>query len=64
MLIEPGFRNLLHRRRIDEMEFGAPSPERDDQIGLDQDVQVFAAALTAHAKVATKLTQGLTIVGV
>jgi len=46
------------------MEFFAAVPERNNQVGSDQEIEVFADALAGHVEMATKFVQRLAVVTV
>lgn len=64
VLVNPALRNLLKRSRIQIMELLPSAPERNNQVGSDQEIKVFADALAGHVEMATKFVQGLAVVTV
>jgi len=62
VLVDPALRNLLKRSRIQIVELLPATPERNNQVGFDQEIKVFADALAGHVEMATKFVQGLAVV--
>ena len=61
VFVDPTLGNLFQRRRVEIMQFFPPPPKRNNQVGFDQQTEMFGNALTGHAEVLAKLVQGLAV---
>ncbi len=64
MFIDPTFGDLLYWRRIKIMQLLAAAPKRDDELGLNQQIKMFADALPGHIEMAAKLVESLAVIAV
>jgi len=54
VFVDPTLGDLFEGRRIQIMKLLAATPERDNQIGPDQQIEMFTDSLAGHIQMATK----------
>ena len=62
MFVDPTLGNLLQRRGVEIVQLFAAPPKRNDQVGFDQQTEVFGNALTRHAKMPAELAKSLSVI--
>ena len=62
MFIDPALRDLFQRCGVQVMKLLATAPERDNQLGLDEQVNMLANALSGYVEMSAKLVQSLAVV--
>ena len=64
MFVDPAFRHLLERGRVQVMKFLPSTPQWNDQVGFDQDTEVFCNSLARYGEMAAELVEGLAVMAV
>ena len=59
VLADPAFGNFVNRHGVEVMQLFAPAPDRDDEVRLLQQGEVFGHGLPGHVEVRAQLAQGL-----
>ena len=62
VFVDPTLGNLLERRGVEIVQLFPAPPKRNNQVGSDQETEMFGNALARHTEMPAELIQSLAIV--
>lgn len=64
VLADPAFGDVVDGDGVEVVDLLAAPPERDDEIGVFEDAEVFGGSLAGHVEVGGEAAEGLAVIGV